>query len=198
MTDAATDTDRPAATPSGRPSRRRRPVRSLALLLTGQLAAGALIGLVWRAWAPATMSYLLSGAGGTTFVIPDETESQIAGDGRFVLLSVLAGLVFGALAWRLRTHRGPLAIGVLAAGGVLSSLLARGVGELLSSGSAVRRVNAAFSPQLSLHAGPALWVQAFFAVLVYTALAGLSSDPELGRTAGRHGRHPSDPAERPA
>jgi hypothetical protein len=121
-------------------------------------------------------------------VVPGESESQIAGDGRFVLLSVLAGVVFGALAWRLRSRRGPLPLALLAVAGVLSSVLARAVGELLSSGSA-RHLNAAFTPQLSLHSFAPLWVQAFFGVLVYTALAGLSSDPELDRAADREHRH---------
>jgi hypothetical protein len=68
-------------------------------------------------------------------------------------------------------------------GGVLSSLLARAVGQLLSSAPAAAKVNSAFTPRLSLHAVPALWVQAFFAVLGYLALVGLSADPELGRPA---------------
>jgi hypothetical protein len=50
---------------------------------------------------------------------------------------------------------------------------------LRSGGSAAREVNAAFAPQLSLHSWPALTVQAFFAVLVYTARAGLTADPDL-------------------
>ncbi|MDQ1722634.1 MAG: hypothetical protein QOI26_2368, partial [Pseudonocardiales bacterium] len=132
-------------------------------------------GLIWRAWAPRTVSYLLSGGDGKpAFVIPDESESQIAGDGRFVLLSVLLGIAFGLLAWRLRAARGSVVLAALAVAGVLSSVLARAAGELLSSGSTARQLNAAFSPQLSLHAVPALSVQAFFGVLVYTALVGLS------------------------
>lgn len=184
MTDAVTDTDRPAPADSPRSGRTIRPWRPLALLAAGQLAAGVLIGVLWRVWAPTTTSYLLSGADGhPPFVVPDESESQIAGDGRFVLLSLLVGVVFGVLAWRLRSQRGPVQVGVLAVAGLVSSILARAVGELLSTGSAHRKVNAAFTPQLSLHSFAALWVQAFFAVLLYTALAGLSSDPELDRPA---------------
>ena len=182
MTDAVTDTGRATPAAPQRPSRAALPWRALALLAACQLAAGVLVGIAWRVWAPKTTSYLLSGGDGKpAFVVPDESESQIAGDGRFVLLSLLIGIVFGALAWRLRSGRGPVPVGVLAVTGVLSSLLARAVGELLSHGSAAHKVNAAFTPQLSLHGLAALWVQAFFAVLVYTALAGLSSNPELDR-----------------
>jgi hypothetical protein len=152
----------------------------LALLVTVQLLAGVLAGLVWRVTAPSTLSYLISGGTGKpAFVIPDESESQIAGDGRFVLLSIALGMVFGLAAWRLRGPRGPIVLGALAVAGLLSSVLARAVGELLSTGSADRQLDAAFTPQLSLHALPALAVQAFFGVLVYTARAGLTADPDL-------------------
>ncbi|HEY0169074.1 MAG TPA: DUF2567 domain-containing protein [Jatrophihabitans sp.] len=179
MTDAVTDTDLPAPDASNA-RRARRSWRPLALLVAGQLLAGALVGLVWHAWAPPTLSYLVAGADGKpAFVVPQESESQIAGDGRFVLLSVLLGLVFGLLAWRLRAHRGPAVLAALAGAGVLSSVLACAVGEALSGSGPARKLNAAFAPELSLHSWPALAVQAFFAVLVYTALAGLSGDPDL-------------------
>jgi hypothetical protein len=196
MTDAVTDTDRSA--PS-QPSVAARSWRPLAWLVAAQLVAGVLAGLVWRMTAPSSVSYLLSGGDGKPpFVIPDESESQIAGDGRFVLLSVLLGVVFGLAAWWLRTMRGPVVLGALAVAGLLSSLLARAVGELLSTGSSHRQLNAAFTPQLSLHAGPALAVQAFFAVLVYTALVGLSSDPDLADPdpAGGHASADPNPANR--
>lgn len=171
--------NRPAS--SSRPAWSSRPARALALLAAAQLLAGLLAGVVWRLTSPSAVSYLLSGADGKPpFVVPDESESQIAGDGRFVLLSIALGMVFGLVAWRLRVQRGPIVLGTLAVAGLLSSLLARGVGELLSTGSADRQLDAAFTPQLSLHALPALAVQAFFAVLVYTARAGLSADPDLG------------------
>jgi hypothetical protein len=114
-------------------------------------------------------------------VIPNESESQIAGDGRFVVLSVIAGLLFGLLAWRLRGIRGPVTTGVLAGSSVLSSVLAMFTGKLLSGGSNSSALNTAFHPKLILHASAALWVQALFAVLVYTALVGISADQTLGR-----------------
>ena len=178
MTDAVTDTDRPAPLPQ--PSRSKRSWHPLGYLVAAQLLAGVLAGVVWRLTAPSTVAYLISGADGQPpFVVPRESESQIAGDGRFVLLSVLLGTVFGLLAWQLRVVRGPTVLAALAVSGLLSSVLARAVGEVLSSGSAQRQLDAAFTPQLSLHAVPALGVQAFFAVLVYTARVGLSADPDL-------------------
>jgi len=178
MTDAVTDTDLPA--PAREPSRPPRNWRPLAWLVAAQLLAGVLAGLVWRALAPGTVSYLLSGSDGQpAFVVPQENESQIAGDGRFVLLSIGLGMVFGLAAWRLRAVRGPVVLAALAAAGLLSSVLARTVGEALPSGSPARKVDSAFAPQLSLHSLPALAIQAFFGVLVYTALVGLSANPDL-------------------
>lgn len=154
---------------------------SLASLVVGQLLTGLVLGLVWLSWAPQTQSYLLSNGTGGSFVIPAESESQVAGDGRYVVLSVLAGLVFGLLAWRLRSVRGPVVVVVLAVSSVLSSLLMVGTGRLFASGSGAVSVNSAFHPRLTLHAGAAIWLQALFAVLVYTVFVGLSSDPSLGR-----------------
>ena len=166
--------------PAQQPEPAARSWRPLGFLVAGQLLAGVLAGLIWRAWAPPTVSYLVEGGDGSpAFVVPQESESQIAGDGRFVLLSIALGMVFGLLAWRLRTIRGPVVLAALAVTGVLSSLLARAAGEWFS-GSPVRELNAAFTPELSLHALPALAIQAFFGVLVYTALVGLSADPDLG------------------
>ncbi len=155
--------------------------RPLIALVVAQLLAGVAIGLLWSSWAPRTLSYLVSNGHGGSFVVPDESESQIAGDGRYVLLTLIAGLVFGLVGWRLRQARGPAAVIVLGAASVLSSLVARGTGELLSSGPGTVAINTAFHPALRLHATAAIWVQALFAVLVYTALVGLSSDPSLGR-----------------
>lgn len=154
--------------------------RPLGLMVLGQLVAGVVIGLVWLHWAPKTVAYLVAnGSAGDTVLIPAESESQIAGDGRFVVLSLVAGLLFGVLAWGVRSTRGPAPLIALTIGGILSSLLARTVGQLFTAGSNSGKVNSAISPPLSLHAFPVLWLQALIAVLAYTALAGLTSNPEL-------------------
>jgi hypothetical protein len=162
--------------------------RPLLVLVFAQLVTGVVFGLIWLKWAPSTLSYFLSNGNGGSFVIPSEAESQIAGDGRFVVLSVIAGLLFGLLAWRVRGIRGPVTIGVLAVSSMLSSVLAMFTGKLLSGGSNPSAINTAFHPKLSLHASAALWVQALFAVLVYTALVGISADQTLGQGA------PAEPA----
>jgi len=174
---------------STRPASRRW-LRPFAALLGAQLVAGLLIGVLWRLWAPSSVSYLLSNGAGGSIVIPDETEAQVAGDGRFVVLSLLAGALFGLFAWTVRRYRGPAMVAVLAAGSLLGSLLAMGAGRLLSGGTGSPTLNTAFHPRLTLHASAALFVQAFVAVLVYTVLAGLSRDPALGLAAD-----PGEPAD---
>jgi uncharacterized membrane protein YeaQ/YmgE (transglycosylase-associated protein family) len=160
--------------------------RSLLWLATAQLLSGVLVGLVWLQWAPTTTAYVLPGEANTTFLIPDEAESQFAGDGRFVVLCALVGLVAGLVAWRFKENRGPFTVVTLAAAGVLSSVLARWIGSYFASGSTTGAVRTAIHPPLSLHSVPMLWVQAFIAVLAYTALVGLSNDSTLGRTQHDH------------
>jgi hypothetical protein len=179
---SATSTDRPVHTVPAVPAGRRR-LLPLAALLAAQLVAGVAIGLIWLWWAPSAVSYLLSDGSGGSLVIPDESEAQVAGDGRFVALTMLAGVLFGLLAWTMRRLRGPVAIAVLGVGSLLGSALAMGTGRWLSGGTASPALNTAFHPKLALHASSALWLQAFAAVLVYTALAGLSGDPTLGAAA---------------
>lgn len=193
MSHTATDLD-PAADPAEpvEVADRLRAVdwRPLGLVILGQLIAGVLIGLIWLHWAPKTVAYLVAnGSAGDTVLIPAESESQIAGDGRFVVLSLVAGLLFGVLAWGMRSMRGPAPLIALTIGGILSSLLARTVGQLFTSGSNSGRVNSVISPPLSLHAFPVLWLQALIAVMAYTALAGLTANTDLSRHP-ELGRHP--------
>jgi CHASE2 domain-containing sensor protein len=134
---------------------------------------------------------------GSGVIIPAESEAQVAADGRYVVLTVLAGLTFGLLAWRQRGNRGPAMLPVLAASSLLSSLLALATGQLLSNGQRSAPLDTAFHPPLVLHAGAAIFLQALLAVLVYTVFVGLSGDQELGRTSARPAGQPKqqpDPA----
>jgi hypothetical protein len=163
---------------------------------TDRLATTArAVGLIWLWWSPTAVSYLLSDGSGGSVVIPDESEAQIAGDGRFMALTVLAGVLFGIVAWMAGRPRGPLTIAVLGAGSVLGSALAMATGQWLSGGTASPALNTAFHPKLALHASAALWLQALVAVLVYTSLAGLSADPTLGAHEQSAGPQPVDAAD---
>jgi len=180
-----------APVPAPPPATGRRWLRPFGVLVAAQLVAGVLIGVIWRLWAPGSVSYLVSNGAGRPVVIPNESEAQIAGDGPFMVLPLLDGALFGLSAWTLRRYRGPAMAAVLAAGSLLGSVLAMAVGRLLSGGTGSPAVNTAFHPRLTLHGSAALFVQAFIAVLVYTVSAGLSRDPGLGLDA------PADESDRP-
>jgi hypothetical protein len=149
-------------------------------LVGAQLLLGVLAGVVWRLWAPATAGFLVPGPHGSTVFIPAEAEDQIAGDGRFLLVTVVAGVLASLAAWfLLRRRRGPMMVGALVVGSLAGSLLARWVGVMLSSGHAASSDQSVVYPALTLHAQPILLFQAFAAVLLYTALAGFSGDAEF-------------------
>jgi hypothetical protein len=180
MTYLHIDADAPPATPAG-PFWARAEVRPVLWLLAAHAVVAVAIGLTWLAWAPKTLAFVAPGDGGNTVIIPDETEAQVAGDARFLILSAVAGLLLALLAWQLRSIRGPLALAVLTVGGVLSAALAMLLGSQLASGQSNGPARTEIHPPLNLHAMSMLWLQAFLAVLLYVVLAGLSSDPRLGR-----------------
>jgi hypothetical protein len=189
MTYVHADADAPPAAPTG-PFWARSAVRPVLWLVAAHLVAAIVIGLTWVAWAPKTVAFVVSGDGASTIIIPDESENQVAGDARFLILSAVAAVLLAVLAWRTRSIRGPLTLLVLAAGGLVSSGLAVLLGSSLASGQSNGAVRTTIHPPLSLHATSLLWLQAFLAVLVYIVLAGLSADPQLGRADGTS----SDPA----
>jgi hypothetical protein len=178
----------------GRSEPRSASVRPLVVVIAGQLLLGVAIGLIWLAWAPRTVSYLIPGNGNAVIVIPDESENQIAGDGRFLLLCAVAGLLAALLAWfGARAYRGPLMLSALGLGALLSSALASFLGGTFSPGSNTGALRTAIHPTLTLHATPLFLAQSFVAVLVYTLLVGLSSDPEFAAPPV-----PAQPAGAPA
>ncbi|HEX2902837.1 MAG TPA: hypothetical protein VHO01_05205 [Jatrophihabitans sp.] len=156
--------------------------RPLVLLLAAQLVVGVLLGLVWLVWSPHSVAYNVDLGSGKGVIVPGEGESLVAADGRFVVLTAAAGLIFGLAAWRLRELRGRLPLIALTVVSLVASVLAKYTGQLLSGGQHSAPINTAFRAQLALHANAALLVQALAAALVYTVLVGLTGDAELGRT----------------
>ncbi|HEY2043402.1 MAG TPA: hypothetical protein VGH11_12065 [Jatrophihabitans sp.] len=153
----------------------------LGAVLVGQALLGVILGLVWLAWSPSSDVYRVPSSTGGTVLIPDQTENWMAADGRFLALTALAGLAAGLLTWFfLRRTRGPIGLLVVAIGALLGSWITSLTGHLASSGSTNGPLQTALHPQLTLHGWPMLMVQAFLAVLTYTALAGFAADPGLG------------------
>ncbi|HEU5268676.1 MAG TPA: hypothetical protein VFU36_02045 [Jatrophihabitans sp.] len=170
--------------------------RPLIRLVLAQQLTGIALGLIWVSWSPRSVSYLLDSGNGVGVVLPAQSETQIAADGRYAVLTVLAGLVFGLLSWRVRRNRGPVALVVLTVSSLLGSLLALATGQLLSNGQHAKELNTAFHPGLVLHGTAEVFLQALFATLVYTVFVGLTGDRELGRgETGRFAGVPDRPSE---
>ncbi len=147
--------------------------------LVGVLAViGALLGLVWAAWSPSGPRALLVRPG---VFIPDETESFVAGDGRFLVLVAIVGVLAGFLAWTRVGRRGPLVAAALALGGVIGALLTELVGHLTGGGTFDGVPNTIINAlPLSLHIPGLVLVESVAALLVYGLLAAFAVDDDLG------------------
>jgi hypothetical protein len=99
--------------------------------LTGTFVAalvvllGAPAGLLWTALAP--HSHVAVEAGGA-YIADAETEVFIAGDGWFLGLTLVLGVLTGVAAWLLVRHSGPFVVVGLVAGGLIASYVASRVG----------------------------------------------------------------------
>ena len=99
--------------------------------ITGTLLAGlvvllgAPVGLLWSAVAP--HSHAVVEAGGA-YIADAESEVFIAGDGWFLGLTLLAGVLTGVLAWMGSRRSGPYAVVALAVGGLIAAYVASKVG----------------------------------------------------------------------
>lgn len=89
---------------------------------------GAPVTFLWKLVTPAAV--VLRTASGPSPAAP-ESDQMFAVDGWFVVVTLVVGLVLGALAWRLLHRRGPAAPFGLAAGGLLAALVTSEVGKRL-------------------------------------------------------------------
>ena len=182
--------DGPVATTGGRPTPRS---RAWLWALLVPVAAGVLVGVVWRLLAPiAPVQAVMSGQ---TLLVsaPSDPELFAAQDGTLVLLGAVAGFVTG-LAVVLRARRRPATATVLTVlGSIAGSALAVGVGHVLGPPSLSAqgfRASAAAADQpplvspLELHALGAALVWPLLA-LVVAALGHAVVANRLGRRARR-------------
>lgn len=162
-------------------------LRAGAVVAAGLTVLGAALGLVWALWSPPGPAAEVFGGGSFQ---PDETESFVAGDGRFLVIAAAVGLAAALAAWLSRRNRGPLLLTGLAVGGVLGSLLMELVGHLTGGGSAtgphyrfsdgsVHEITKRLP--LSLHTQGLVFVEAAVAALVYGILVAFTARDDLGR-----------------
>jgi hypothetical protein len=89
---------------------------------------GAPVAFLWRAFAPRTE--ILHTASGPQPVAP-ESNQLFAVDGRYVVVTLLAGLLCGVIGWTLLRRRGPAGPIALAAGATIAALVTKAVGGRL-------------------------------------------------------------------
>ena len=149
-----------------------------AWLAAGLAVGGIVLGFIWLAWAPGRpVGYVVKPGA----IQADETEAFIAGDGRFAVLVLAAGVLGGLAAWRLRAVRGPVIAVALAAGAVVGSLLTEGVGRWLGGGTTSGAADSIIKRlPLSLHLSGLLVVEAAVALLVYGLFTAFAPADDLG------------------
>ena len=154
-------------------------LRSAAVIVVVLAVAGALLGLIWQDISPRTKGFVYL----PNAIIPQENESLIAADGRFVLLTAAVGAVVAMAAWLHRPSRGPVVAVALAAGGLLGALLTEVVGQATGGGESGGSLNATITMQVSVHARGLLFVEAALALLIYEICAVFSKRDDLGRAS---------------
>lgn len=147
-----------------------------AVILVGMALAGVLIGLLWPAISPRTKGLVFL----PNMVTPDESESMIAADGRFLLLTGAVGIIAAVAAWMRRSARGPATALALIAGGLLGALLTDFVGRQVGGGHDTGALNTVITLPVRVHARGLLFVEAAVAALVYAACALFARRDDLG------------------
>jgi hypothetical protein len=153
------------------------------LTVVGLSAIGAALGVVWRWWAPARPYGVVLAPHA---IAAGESESFIAGDGRYALLTGVVGLVFGIAAWWARSARGPVMAASLAVGGLAGAGFTALLGHKLGGGTTTGAVNTEIMHlPLSVHARGLVFTEALLAVLGYAICAAFASRDDLGVTVDR-------------
>jgi hypothetical protein len=179
--------------PSGlpaEPARRRvrlwpptRPEWLTALVAIAALAAvGAAVAPLWVHLAP-RLAFRVDQPGRALPVVP-EAEEYVAADGRFVLITLVVGVVAAAGCWLVRRSRGPLVLLALAAGGLLGAVITWRLGMRIGTGyrpADLRQVGKVVYQPLTLRAKSALVVEPVAAVIAYLLAVGFSARNDLGQ-----------------
>lgn len=158
---------------------RRRDVRVGALFVVVLAVLGAALGPAWAQWSPARPP---GGVIGPHLIQPlGESESFIASDGRYGLITLGLGLIAGIVAWLVRSARGPVLATALALGALAGGLLTEFVGHRVGGGRDHGAVDALIPHlPLSVHMHALRVVEPLAAVLVYAICAAFAGPDDLG------------------
>ena len=166
------------------PSDARTDLARAALLAAVLVVVDALAGLLWAAWSPPGPAALVFRSGAYE---PDETEAFVAGDGRFLVIVAVIGILAALVVWFRRPLRGVAAVLGLAVGGLVGSLAMWLVGHLTGGGNGTGRAVSGsaqrYTPRLPLtvHAHGLLFVQPAVSVLVLGLFVAFAVRDDLGR-----------------
>ena len=150
------------------------------------VVAGLVLAFVWHALGPHVEIVM------TAIDQPDltdyNTEAFVAGDGRYAVLTGIAGVVTGALAWLLRRGRGPLLVIALAAGSLGGAFLTWKLGTHLGEAEYRHLFKTAvagthFSQNMQLRAEGLVYLEPLAAVAVFVGCAAWSRYPDLTPSA---------------
>jgi hypothetical protein len=198
--------DGPAPGPAPAQARNRVAWREVLIALSVAVTLAALglpIGLLWRAVSP-KVEFVMTEAGATT--VQTEPEGFVAGDGWYVLITFVAGVVAAVVVWNLlRRRRGPLimlglVLGCIA-GGVLTAWIGHQIGYAHYRSLATHAaVGTHFFRPPSVRSGyVGLWfgflprvqgavlVEAIAAATAYLVLAAFHVEPDLRRAEEQTG-----------
>jgi hypothetical protein len=160
-----------------------------AAVVVGALAVvGAAVAPLWVALAP-RLAFRVDQPGRALPVVP-EAEEYIAADGRFVVITLVVGVLAGIACWLVRRSRGPLVLLALAAGGLLGAVITWRLGLRIGTGyqaADLHQVGKIIYQSLTLRAKAALVVEPVAAVLVYLLGVGFTADNDLGHRSASSG-----------
>ena len=161
-------------------------LRAAVAIVVVLAVSGVLLGLVWQAISPRTRGFVLL----PHAIVPEESESLIATDGRFWLLTAGVAIVVSVAAWFHRSSRGPVVAVALAAGGLLGALLTDLVGRATGGGASGGALHSTITMQVTVHARGLLLVEPVLALFVYEIFVLCAKRDDLGRAA--QGRDTAD------
>ena len=151
---------------------------TLAMTAGVTVLLGAPLGLLWSAVAP--HAHVRVEAGVEPYISDATTEVFIAGDGWFIGLTVLAGVVCGVLAWLAARWSGPFVVVGLALGSLAAAYVASRVGVRLGQDSFQAAVRSGqqgtYVGNIALQAKAALVVWPLAAVSTFALLVASRVD----------------------
>lgn len=158
--------------------------RFAGLLVATAVPLGLLQAWVWSLLAPGVTVKVYTD--GTFATLPNESWLAFSAVAIFLLLLVLVGVWQAVAVWSRRALRGTLTLVTLAGAAAVSALTAWLLGPVLSSGTDPASVGASAAESLVVTAPhldgmwPAVLLQPFVAIVVYTVLSAWHASRDLG------------------